>query len=224
MKVARGIGISVIALALAGSASLALAKGRTVLPGKTWAWTFSADTLGQPPAATRVSGGRWVVEEDSTAALSDSSASRIIRQLESDDGIGYHVLQFTKPLLEDQEMSVRFRIRSGEIDPSAGIAFQLDPKGRNGYLVRVSGKDRELIAHYLLGGRRRDIKYTSVEPPKPGEWHTLAVRRFRDVIEVRYDGAMAAKLRDERFRRGNIALWTEDDTVADFTDLKVTSL
>jgi hypothetical protein len=193
-------------------------SAKNPLPGKKYTWTFAADTLGQAPTFTRATGGNWAVLEDST------SGARWIRQLESEEGIASHVLQFLKPSLADQELSARFRIRSGEIDPSVGIAFQLDPKGRNGYLVRVSGKDGELIAHYLIHGKRRDIKYARLTPPNPGEWHTLGVRRKGSVMEISYDGTVMMKLRDERFEKGNIGLWTEDDTVADFADLTVTSL
>jgi len=193
-------------------------SAKNPLPGKKYTWSLAADTLGLAPTFTRAAGGTWAVVEDST------SGTRLIRQLEAEEGIVFHVLQFLKPSLADQEMSVRVRIRSGEIDPSVGIAFQLDAKGKNGYLVRVSGKSRELIAHYLINGRRRDIKYARIESPRLDEWHTLAVRRVGSVMEIRYDGALLMKLRDERFERGNIGLWTEDDTVADFTDLTLTSL
>lgn len=192
---------------------------RPALPGKTYSWSFAADTLGQAPAFTRVAGGRWEVVEDSTGA-----GTRLLRQVESDDGLGTHTLQFLKPRVADQTTSVRYRIRSGDIDPSVGIALQMDAKGRNGYLVRVSGKSRELVVHYILNGRRRDLKMAEVEPPRADEWHTLGVRRVGERLEVLYDGAVKMKLRDERFSVGNIGLWTEDDTVADFSDLTVTTL
>ena len=218
----------------------ARADGSRVPKGKTWTWSFAADTLGKAPDATRISGGTWIVVLDSTrapagairapgdSAAVDSAAlaswPRILRQDEDDDGIVFHCIQFTKPRLRDLEMSVRFRIRSGEIDPSAGIAFQLDPKGKNGYIVRLSGESHELIAHYLLNGRRRDVKYDAVEAPEPGTWHTLHVRRVGSVMDVTYDGKERFRIRDERFGDGNVGLWTEDDTVVDFADLTVRSL
>ncbi|MGE5177124.1 MAG: hypothetical protein ACM3JJ_12220 [Hyphomicrobiales bacterium] len=208
--------------------------------GKTWTWTFAADTLGKAPDHARVEGGRWIVLFDSTRApagairaagdttAADSAAlaswPRILRQADDQDGIVFHTIQFTRPLVGDLEASVRFRIRSGEIDPSAGLAFQLDPKGRNGYVVRVSGKSGELIAHYLIYGKRRDVKYDAIETPEPGTWHTLAIRRVGSVLTVSYDGKERFQLRDERYREGNVGLWTEDDTIVDFADLTVRSL
>jgi len=192
---------------------------RAPLPGRTYTWTFEADTLGQAPASTRVASGRWAVLEDSTQA-----GTRLLRQMDFEEGLGSHALQFLKPRVADQQTSVRYRIRSGGIDPSVGIAFQLDAKGKNGYLVRVSGRSQELIAHYLLNGKRRDIKMVPVEPPRPDEWHTLGVRRVGERLEVIYDGVVKMKLRDERFSAGNVGLWTEDDTVADFSGLAVTTL
>jgi len=216
-------------LALAGGAALAvaailnpvsaLAERARAAAGKTYSWTFAADTLGQPPAATRTASGRWEVVEDSTEA-----GGRMLRQVEADDGLGSHAIQFLKPRVADQEASVRFRIRSGEIDPSVGIAFLLDPKGRNGYLVRVSGKDSELIAHYILNGKRRDLKMAPLDPPVADQWHTIGVRRKGERLEVLYDGVVKMKLRDERFSVGNVGLWTEDDTTADFAGLTVSTL
>jgi hypothetical protein len=208
-----------VALAPAVLGAPADAKSRAPLPGKTYSWTFAADTLGQAPAFTRTAGGNWAVVEDSTRA-----GARLLRQVEADDGLGSHALQFLKPKVADQESSVRYRIRSGEIDPSVGIALHLDAKGKNGYLIRVSGRDGEVIAHYILNGRRRDLKVAPLEPPAPGSWHTLGVRRMGERIEVLCDGVVKMKFRDERFREGNVGLWTEDDTVADFADLTVRTL
>lgn len=220
----RGVSRAGVAVSVALIAAVAWSwepawGARTALPGRTYSWTFEADTLGQPPVSTAPASGRWAVVEDSAQA-----GARLLRQLMDDDGLASHWIQFLKPKLADQEVSVRFRIRSGEIDPSAGLAFQLDPKGKNGYLIRVSGKSRELIAHYLLNGKRRDLKMVRLEPPAPGTWHTLGARRVGARIEVLYDGAVMMKLRDERFREGNVGLWTEDDTVADFAGLSVSSL
>jgi hypothetical protein len=226
-----GVAAAVVT-ALAGLATVAgIARAETPrapLPGRTYSWSYAADTLGSAPVGTRSTSGRWAVVEDSSgtagSAAEGSSAARLLRQQEDDDGLASHTIQFLKPWLGDQEVKVRFRIRSGEIDPSAGVAFLLDPRGRSGYLIRVSGRTQELVAHYLLGGKRRDIKMVSIPAPKPDEWHTLSVRRVGERIEASYDGVLKMKLRDERFHEGNVGLWTEDDTVADFTGLSVRSL
>jgi hypothetical protein len=220
---ARGAALALIVGVVSVTWLASAARGddrKTPLPGKTWSWSFAADTLGKPPIATRVVTGNWVVIEDST----ESGMPRVVRQLEADDGLGQHQLYFLKPFLADQEVTVRVRIRSGEIDPSVGIAFQLDSKGKNGYLVRVSGRQQELIAHYILGGKRRDLKFASIKPPADNEWHTIGVRRHGEIMEVRYDGELKMKFRDDRFSKGTLGLWTEDDTVADFADLAVKSL
>lgn len=216
---ARIVAAALLAMTTVAAGAVRADSPRAPLPGRTYSWNFEADTLSQAPAFTRVSGGSWAVVEDSTHA-----GARLLRQLESDDGLGSHSLQFLKPRVADQELSVRFRIRSGEIDPSVGIALHLDAKGKTGYLIRISGRSRELIAHYLLNGKRRDIKMVDVEPPRAGEWHTLGVRRVGERLQVVYDGVVKMKLRDERFSVGNIGLWTEDDTVADFSGLTVTTL
>ncbi len=194
---------------------------------KTWAFSFAADTLGQAPTNSVRFGGLWEVVVDSTRAPADSAAwdsaalPRVLRQREEDDGLKFHYIQFPKPVLGDMTVSMRFRIRSGEIDPSAGVMFQLDPKGRNGYIVRVSGDTGELIAHYLLVGKRRDLHYAKITPPEPQTWHTIEVERKGSVMIARYDGEEKIRLRDERFSSGGVGLWTEDDTVVDFDQLRV---
>ena len=184
---------------------------------RTWTHDFRADTLGMAPSGAVVMGGSWVVVEDSSA-----EGTRLLRQTEGEEAKAANWIRLLKPRLESGEISVRFRIRSGELDPSVGIVFHIDPKGKNGYLVRLSGADNELIAHYFLSGRRRDIKMQALEAPPAGEWHTLGVRRDGDRISILYDGVEKMTLRDERFARGSVGLWTEDDTVADFADLKIT--
>jgi hypothetical protein len=223
----------VAAIALAVVCGLFLlaspAAGKREPRARTWAYDFRADTLGQAPTGSIVMAGVWTVVEDSTArapgAPRDSSGmeTRVLRQAEGEEAASANWIRLKKPTVENGEISVRFRIRSGELDPSVGIAFHLDPKGRNGYLVRVSGEREELIAHYLILGKRRDIKMVPVAAPAAGEWHTLGIRRRGIRTFVTYDGEAKMEIRDERYRRGTVGLWTEDDTEADFVDWKITA-
>ncbi len=209
------------------------AEVRAARPGKTYAWNFAADTLGHNPAYSRVLGGTWVVLADSTdsaravgATPSQDSArarTRYLRQTEDDDGVAYHYLSFTRPFLEDLDASVRFRIVAGEIDPTAGLLFQMDLKAKNGYLVRVSGKTNELVFHYLLGGRRRELHMAKIDPIEPNTWHTISITRRRSVLRATYDGREVMMVRDERFSKGTLGLWTEDDTIVDFAGFTATA-
>jgi hypothetical protein len=226
---------AVLATALPGLADAA--REHMPLPGKVYDWSFQADTLGQKPGHSMSFGGSWEVVEDSTsmapvaaAADSDSLATpppvparRFLRQAESDDGVVYHYLAFTRPTLADQDASVRFRIRSGEIDPSAGLLFQMDPKGKSGYLVRASTRSSEIAFHYLLNGKRRDVKYAKIPALVPGAWHTITVTKRRSLIRVSYDGQSVMEVRDDRYSKGTVGVWTEDDTLVDFADLSATA-
>jgi len=176
-----------------------------------------ADTLASGADSAAIASG-----SDSTSiAKVLASAPRVLRQSESDDGIKYHFIQFKKPILEDQAVSVRFRIVAGDIDPTAGVMFQVDAKGRNGYIVRVSGESSQLIVHYLIYGKRRDLKFAKIPPIEPGTWHTLSAEHKGAIMTVRYDGEEKIRIRDERYSGGSAGLWTEDDTVVDFDQLAV---
>jgi hypothetical protein len=240
--------LAVIAIPALLFASPAAAKSHSAYhKGKTWTWSFATDTLGIAPPNTKVLGGTWSVlidsvaakgapprdttstPGDSTAVPGDSTAApypptpRVLRQSESDDGVRFHYIEFKKPVLNDMIASVRFRMLSGEMGPSVGILFQLDPKGNNGYLVRVRSDEGDLVAHYLLGGKRRDLKMVKITPPAFGTWHTILVSRKGSVLEASYDGVQLIQIRDERFSKGAVGLWAEDDTVADFSDLTLTT-
>ena len=99
--------------------------------------------------------------------------------------------------------------------------FQVDAKGRNGYIVRVSGESSQLIVHYLIYGKRRDLKFAKIPPIEPGTWHTLSAEHKGAIMTVRYDGEEKIRIRDERYSGGSAGLWTEDDTVVDFDQLAV---
>ena len=195
---------------------------------KSYNFTFAADTLGHAPANSVPFGGTWQVIPDSAGIAADSSSHdttavvpRVLRQSEDQDGLKFHYIQFPKPALDNIIVSVRFRIISGEIDPSAGVMFQVDPKGRNGYIVRASAESGQLAVHYFLSGRRRDLRVAKIEKPEPNTWHTLEVEHVGTVMIVRYDGVETIRIREERYSHGCLGLWSEEDTVVDFEGLKV---
>ena len=243
MKALTRTGAPLLFLAVTSAAILIClpasdAAGRSPRP-KTWTWSFQADTLGQEPQHSTVFGGKWEVALDESAvaaptaappdsARADSSVAvvppRVLRQADPDDGIEFHYVQFKKPVVEDLVASVRFRVLSGEIDPTAGLLFQLDQKkGNSGYLLRVSGEKNRLIAHYILYGKRRDLRSVEIPPLEPGAWHTLSIARKGHMLTASYDGVEQFQVRDERFRKGTVGLWTEDDTVVEFADLTVST-
>jgi len=230
-----GTGAALLLISILPLALHASADGRSGRSTKTWTWTFQADTLGQEPQYTGVFGGKWEValaqapppagsSAPADSADPDTSAApRVLRQAETDDGIEFHYVQFRKPVVGDLIASVRFRVLSGEIDPGAGLMFQLDSKGKSGYLLRASGEKNRLIAHYLLYGKRRDLKWEDIPPLEPGEWHTLSISRNGNMLIASYDGVERFRVRDERFRKGTVGLWTEDDSVVEFADLRVST-
>jgi FlaG/FlaF family flagellin (archaellin) len=212
--------VGLVAVTVSWSPGKAEAEERFTKPGKIYTWNFAADTLEHKPVHSVAFGGTWKVLADS--ADTAQTAKRFLRQTEDDDGVAFHYLSFTKPTLDDVDVSVRFRIVSGEIDPAVGILFQMDRKGTSGYLVRVSGKSGGLVFHYLLYGRRRDLRFAKTEPIELMTWHTISISRKGSVLRASLDGKERMMVRDERSSKGTVGLWTEDDTVADFKELAVT--
>jgi hypothetical protein len=43
------------------------------------------------------------------------------------------------------------------------------------------------------------------------------------LVRVSYDGKSVMEVRDDRYSKGTVGVWTEDDTLVDFADLSATA-
>jgi hypothetical protein len=67
------------------------------------------------------------------------------------------------------------------------------------------------------------VKYAKMPPLAPGTWHTIEISRRKSMLRASYDGKELMAVRDDRFSKGNVGVWTEDDTLVDFADLTATA-
>jgi len=122
-------------------------------------------------------------------------------------------------------MDLRFRARSDprrEIDPSAGSSSRWIPRAR-GLPGPGDHADSEIAFQYLLYGKRRDVKFAPIPTPEPGSWHTVGITRRRTVLTILYDGKEVMTVAMDRYRKGTVGVWTEDDSLVDFAGLTATA-
>jgi hypothetical protein len=130
--------------------------------------------------------------------------------------------------MRDFTLSTRFKIVSGSVDQMAGLAFRLQDD-RNYYYVRADVMEGTVaFLRYVEGELIGPVSRPA--PIKRGEWHTLAVEcrgsKFRTLLDEKEilpwtepsyvpfpDGTSKGV-----FSSGRIAFWTKADTVAHFSE------
>lgn len=117
--------------------------------------------------------------------------------------------------------STRFQVLSGEKEQMAGIAFRIQNPS-NYYIVRASILGKNLRFYKFVNGQRSEPVGVDLSAAAR-TWHELKVDCMGSKIRVFIDGkeAMPA-LTDYSFSSGRIGLWTKSDTIAQFTDTRVT--
>lgn len=121
----------------------------------------------------------------------------------------------------DFTFTTRFKVVGGNTEQMAGVAFRIQDTN-NFYVVRANVLSGTFYFYKFEKGLRsppigNKIKF------KTGDWHELTVECAGTQIRLKLDGqdAMPA-LNDPTFSAGGIAFWTKSDSVAYFTDARVT--
>ncbi len=161
--------------------------------------------------------GRWEVVEDGEA-----TGGRALAQLSDDPTNGRFPLAIYMPTVpSDAEVSIRFKLISGEVDQAGGLALRLiNP--RNYYIARANALEDNVRFYRVVGGRREQLAGADLNVTA-GEWHTLGVRAEGNTFAVLYDDEKLFELQDEAFATpGKVALWTKADSVTrfDWIDIK----
>ena len=123
----------------------------------------------------------------------------------------------------DGEISMRFRLISGQLDQCAGILFNLKTNGD--YLtVRFNGKEDNLVLWKFVSGKRSFVKRApELNHLAMGEWHRMKIvvsgtqlRAYLDDNKAVLEYTLPEPV------SGKVGLWSKTDSVSQFADYVVT--
>jgi hypothetical protein len=122
----------------------------------------------------------------------------------------------------DGEISLRFKLVSGQLDQCAGILFNLKPNGD--YLtVRFNGKEDNVVLWTFNKGKRSFVKKGSENVPLAlNEWHSLKVVIQGTSLHAALDGKQLLEYTLAEPVSGKVGVWSKTDSVSYFDDFTVT--
>ncbi len=172
---------------------------------------FRADLTGDGPES------RWIVTADPTApskpnVLAQTTAEKI--------NYRYPLAVVDDSSFRNGELSVKFKVVSGELDRTAGIAFRLID-AKNYYLCRANGVEGNYRIYRVVNGKREKLAEQKLAVTA-GEWHELRLQAVDNKLTCYFGGGKLEVVDDTFKDAGKIGLWTKQDSVVHFDDLKVT--
>jgi hypothetical protein len=121
----------------------------------------------------------------------------------------------------DGEISIRFKLISGQLDQCAGILFNLKPNGD--YLtVRFNGKEDNLVLWTFNKGKRSFVKRGSENMPLAmNQWHVIRITVTGQKLEGYLNGKLLLQYDLAEPVSGKIGVWSKTDSVSYFDDYTV---
>jgi hypothetical protein len=184
-------------------------------------WTASKDVV-------QVDGRQWIKGQPSAGLA--ANARRIYGAhheefIDSVKAYAYFPYAVAKDVddFRDGEISVRFRLISGQLDQCAGILFNLKTNGD--YLtVRFNGKEDNLVLWTFKNGKRSFVKRAPELNHLPmNEWHRIRIvvagtqlHAYLDDNKATLEYTLAEPV------SGKVGLWSKTDSVSQFADYVVT--
>jgi hypothetical protein len=119
------------------------------------------------------------------------------------------------------EISIRFKLVSGQLDQCAGILFNLKPNGD--YLtVRFNGKEDNLVLWTFNKGKRSFVKRGSENMPLAmNQWHAMKITVSGQKLEGYLNGKLLLQFDLPEPVSGKIGVWSKTDSVSYFDDYTV---
>jgi len=161
----------------------------------------------------------WKVVADPTA-----TAEKAIAQTSADATAHRYLLAVYEPLAATSiEVSAHFKPVGGTVDQAAGIAVRfLTPDDY--YVVRADVLEDDVPLYRVVNGKRQEIKGAKTKV-SANQWHTLGIRAEADRFVVSFDGKSLFAAEEETLTKpGNVALWTEADSLTHFDSISITPL
>ena len=183
-------------------------------------WTFSKDVA-------QVDGRQWIKGQPSAGLAANARkiyGSHHEEFIDSVKAYAYFPYAVAKDVddFRDGEISMRFRLISGQLDQCAGILFNLKPNGD--YLtVRFNGKEDNLVLWTFRNGKRSFVKKGSEEVHlNMGEWHRMKVVTSGTMLRGFLDDKLLLEYTLAEPVSGKVGLWSKTDSVSQFADYAVT--
>lgn len=125
---------------------------------------------------------------------------------------------------QNGEISMKFKMISGQLDKCSGILFNVKPNGD--YLtIRFNGKEDNLVLWKFVQGKRSMVKRgTENVPLQLGQWYDMKIAVHGAQIEGYLNGK---KLIDYTWTEpiaGKVGLWSKTDSVSYFDEFVVTPM
>ena len=183
-------------------------------------WTVSKDIV-------QVDGRQWIKGQPSAGLA--ANARRIYGAhheefIDSVKAYAYFPYAVAKDVgdFRDGEISMRFRLVSGQLDQCAGILFNLKTNGD--YLtVRFNGKEDNLVLWTFKNGKRSFVKKgTENVPLQMNTWHSLEISVQGTNLQASLDGKHLLDYTLSEAVSGKIGVWSKTDSVSYFDQYTVT--
>jgi hypothetical protein len=123
---------------------------------------------------------------------------------------------------QNGEISLRFKLVSGQLDQCAGILFNLKPNGD--YLaVRFNGKEDNVVLWTFVKGKRSFVKKGSENVPLAmNQWNSLKIAVHGTSLQGYLNDRLLLEYTLAEPVAGKIGTWSKTDSVSYFADFTVT--
>ena len=128
------------------------------------------------------------------------------------------------PDFQNGEISIRFKLISGQLDTCAGILFNSKPNGD--YLtVRFNGKEDNVVLWTFNKGKRSFVKRgTENVPLQLNQWNTLKIAVHGTSLQGYLNGKLLLEYTLAEPVSGRGGVWSKTDSVGSFDDFTVTPM
>jgi hypothetical protein len=122
---------------------------------------------------------------------------------------------------QNGEISIRFKIISGQLDSCAGILFNLKPNGD--YLtVRFNGKEDNLVLWTFKQGKRSFVKKgTENMKLERNQWYDMKITVNGTQLQASMNGKHLLDYTLAEPVSGKVGVWSKTDSVSYFDDFTV---
>ncbi|HJQ71193.1 MAG TPA: hypothetical protein VKA70_19610 [Blastocatellia bacterium] len=123
---------------------------------------------------------------------------------------------------QNGEISMRFKLVSGQLDQCAGILFNLKPNGD--YLtVRFNGKEDNVVLWTFNKGKRSFVKKgTENVPLQMNQWNSLKIAVHGTSLQGYLNDRLLLEYTLAEPVSGRVGTWSKTDSVSYFADFTVT--